>query len=97
MSINLALALKMLQKNGLRAFLTLIGMGVGVAMVVFVHGLGLGAQQQIESQIEASGPTLVKVRAGNFQPPAIAAAGDSGMGGGLGAGVVGEEGYGDAS
>ena len=97
MSINLALALKMLQKNGLRALLTLIGMSVGVAMVVFVHGLGLGAQQQIESQIEASGPTLVKVKAGNFQPPAIAAAGDSGMGGGLGAGVVGEEGYGDAS
>ena len=61
MSINLALALKMLQKNGLRAGLTLLGMGVGVAMVVFVHGLGLGAQQQIESQIEASGPTLVKV------------------------------------
>ena len=54
MSINLALALKMLQKNGLRALLTLIGMSVGVAMVVFVHGLGLGAQQQIESQIEAS-------------------------------------------
>ena len=45
-------------KECLRAFLTLIGMGVGVAMVVFVHGLGLGALGTTESQIEASGPTL---------------------------------------
>ena len=97
MSMNLALALTMLKRNGLRATLTLIGMAVGVAMVVFVHGLGLGAQRQIESQIESSGPTLIKIKAGNFQPPAIAAAGDSGMGGGLGTGVVGEEGYGDSS
>ncbi|MDA9900894.1 ABC transporter permease [Gammaproteobacteria bacterium] len=97
MPMNLTLALNMLKRNGLRASLTLIGMGVGVAMVVFVHGLGLGAQRQIESQIESSGPTLIKIKAGNFQPPAIAAAGDSGMGGGLGAGVIGEEGYGDSS
>ncbi|WP_416908380.1 MAG: ABC transporter permease [Polymorphobacter sp.] len=72
MGINLALALKALQQNKLQTILTLLGVSVGVAMVVIVSGLGLGAQERIESQIEGAGPTMIEIRAGNYQPPAIA-------------------------
>ncbi len=48
------------------------GMSVGVAMVVIVSGLGLGAQQTIEAQIESAGPTRIVIRSGNFRPAAIA-------------------------
>ena len=82
MPINLQLALKSLVQNRLQALLTLSGMSIGVAMVVLVSGLGLGAQQQIESQIQSAGPTLITIKAGNFRPPGIAASGEQDSGGG---------------
>jgi putative ABC transport system permease protein len=82
MGTNLKIALKALTHNRLQAALTLCGMSMGVAMVVIVSGLGLGAQQTIESQIEASGPTQILVRSGNFRPAAIVDSGDQDSGGG---------------
>lgn len=82
MSINLQLALKALLQNRLQALLTLSGMSIGVAMVVLVSGLGLGAQQQIEAQIESAGPTLITVSSGNFRPPSITTTGEQDSSGG---------------
>jgi putative ABC transport system permease protein len=74
-SINIGGAAKSLQRNRLQASLTLIGMSVGVAMVVIVSGLGLGAHQKIEAQLQSACPTLITIRPGNFAP-----AGASGTG-----------------
>lgn len=69
-------------QNRLQAMLTLCGMSIGVAMVVIVSGLGLGARQQIESQIESAGPTLITIRSGNFRPASITMAGQQDSSGG---------------
>lgn len=82
MPINLQMALKSLVQNRLQALLTLSGMSIGVAMVVLVSGLGLGAQQQIEAQIQSAGPTLITIKSGNFRPPGITTAGQQDSGGG---------------
>jgi ABC-type antimicrobial peptide transport system permease subunit len=74
MQNNIKTALKVLLSNRLQALLTLCGMSVGVAMVVIVSGLGMGAQQTIEQQIESAGPTEILIRSGNFKPAAIAGA-----------------------
>lgn len=90
MPVNLGMALKALSRNRLQASLTLSGMAIGVAMVVIVAGLGRGAQLRIEDAIERAGPTRITVRAGNFQPTAIAtAAFEEGSGGGLSQGGLG--------
>ncbi|MEE4278254.1 MAG: ABC transporter permease [Halieaceae bacterium] len=93
MLVNLAMALKALERNRLQASLTLSGMAIGVAMVVIVAGLGRGAQLRIEDSIERAGPTRITIRAGNFQPTAIAAAAfEEGSGGGLSQGGLGDGG-----
>lgn len=97
MPMNLVLAFRALLQNRLQAMLTLSGMSIGVAMVVVVSGLGLGAQRQIETQIESAGPTLITVRPGNFKPLGIVAQGQDASAGELAEGVMGEEGYGDIS
>ena len=75
------MALKALLQNRLQAMLTLSGMSIGIAMVVLVSGLGKGAQEQIETQIESAGPTMIRVRAGNFQLLAQANGGQDSSGG----------------
>jgi putative ABC transport system permease protein len=99
MSTNFMLALKSLRQNRLQAALTLLGMSIGIAMVLLVSGLGLGAQQQIETQIESAGPTLITVRPGNFTPLSLVTAGQQDSSGGeLAEGSYGGEGgFGDIS
>jgi ABC-type antimicrobial peptide transport system permease subunit len=77
---------KSLLRNRLQASLTLIGMSVGVAMVVIVSGLGLGAHQKIEEQLQSAGPTLITIRSGNFTPAGASSAGEDGGGGEVGQG-----------
>lgn len=98
MFTNVQLALKSLLQNRLQAALTLSGMSIGIAMVLVVSGLGLGAQRQIETQIESAGPTLITIRSGNFRPVALNTAGQQDSSGGeLAEGSFGEEGFGDVS
>ena len=68
MTISLAGTFKSLMRNRVQALLTLSGMSVGVAMVVIVSGLGLGAHQKIEAQLQSAGPTLITLRSNNFTP-----------------------------
>jgi putative ABC transport system permease protein len=87
MSINIGGAAKSLLRNRLQASLTLIGMSVGVAMVVIVSGLGLGAHQKIEAQLQSAGPTLITIRSGNFPPAGASSTGqEDGSGGEVGQG-----------
>jgi hypothetical protein len=81
-SINIGGAAKSLLRNRLQASLTLIGMSVGVAMVVIVSGLGLGAHQKIEAQLQSAGPTLITIRSGNFTPAGASSTGQEDGGGG---------------
>ncbi|MFZ4381157.1 MAG: ABC transporter permease [Sandarakinorhabdus sp.] len=82
MANNLGMAFRALLQNRLQTLLTLLGVGVGVAMVVIVSGLGLGAQARIEEQIESAGPTMIVIRAGNYQPAGIATEGTQDSSGG---------------
>jgi putative ABC transport system permease protein len=86
-SINVGGTAKSLLRNRLQASLTLIGMSVGVAMVVIVSGLGLGAHQKIEAQLQSAGPTLITIRSGNFTPAGASSTGqEDGSGGEVGQG-----------
>jgi putative ABC transport system permease protein len=74
-------------RNRLQASLTLLGMSVGVAMVVIVSGLGLGAHDRIEAQLQSAGPTLITITSGNFTPAGAASSGqEDGSGGEVGQG-----------
>ena len=87
MSFSLGGTVKSLVRNRLQASLTLIGMSVGVAMVVIVSGLGLGAHQKIEAQLQSAGPTLITIRSGNFTPAGASSTGqEDGSGGEVGQG-----------
>ena len=59
-------ALKALARNKMRTSLTMLGMIIGVAAVITMVALGQGAQQEIETQIQAAG-TNITVRAGSFR------------------------------
>ena len=65
--IIVRVALKALGRNKLRTALTMLGMIIGVAAVITMVGLGRGAQEEIETQIQAAGANLIRVRAGNFR------------------------------
>ncbi len=65
--IIVRVALKALGRNKLRTALTMLGMIIGVAAVITMVGLGRGAQEEIETQIQAAGANMIRVRAGNFR------------------------------
>jgi putative ABC transport system permease protein len=58
---GVALALRAIQRNALRASLTILGILVGVAAVVIVTGLGTGARESVGKQIEAIGTNFIVV------------------------------------
>jgi hypothetical protein len=87
MSFSIGATTKSLLRNRLQASLTLIGMSVGVAMVVIVSGLGLGAHQKIEAQLQSAGPTLITIASGNYTPAGASGPGqEDGSGGEVGQG-----------
>ncbi len=86
MSFSLGGTAKSLLRNRLQASLTLVGMSVGVAMVVIVSGLGLGAHQKIEAQLQSAGPTLITIQSGNYMPGPATRSGEDGGGGEVGQG-----------
>ncbi|NOT69608.1 MAG: FtsX-like permease family protein [Methylophilaceae bacterium] len=72
------LALRSVQRNMLRSFLTMLGIVIGVAAVITMVTLGNGATQAIKTQISSLGTNLLMVNPGQRQP---------GGGGGGGGGV----------
>jgi putative ABC transport system permease protein len=70
------LALRSIQRNLLRSFLTILGIVIGVGAVITMVTLGNGATQAIQTQISSLGTNLLMVRPGQ-----------RGFGGGGGGGV----------
>ncbi len=72
----LLLALRSVQRNMLRSFLTILGIVIGVSAVITMVTLGNGATQSVKAQISSLGTNLLMVRPGQ-----------RGFGGGGGGGV----------
>jgi putative ABC transport system permease protein len=58
---GIALALRAIRRNALRAALTVLGILIGVTAVIVVTGLGTGARQSVGKQIEAIGSNFIIV------------------------------------
>ncbi|MBK7615698.1 MAG: ABC transporter permease [Burkholderiales bacterium] len=58
------LALRSVQRNMLRSFLTILGIVIGVSAVITMVTLGNGATQAIQNQITSLGTNLLMVRPG---------------------------------
>jgi putative ABC transport system permease protein len=74
---SLLLALRSIQRNLLRSFLTILGIVIGVSAVITMVTLGNGATQAVQTQISSLGSNLLMVRLGQRQGP-----GGGGGGGG---------------
>jgi putative ABC transport system permease protein len=73
------LALRSIQRNLLRSFLTVLGIVIGVSAVITMVTLGNGATEAIRTQISSLGTNLLMVRPGQRQGPG----GGGGGGGGI--------------
>src|SRR5215471_19205633 len=54
-------ALRALQRNKLRAFLTMLGIIIGVAAVITMMSIGQGSSQSIQSSLSNMGANLITV------------------------------------
>ena len=57
-------ALQAIRANKLRSFLTMLGIIIGVGAVITMVALGSGAQKSVQARIEALGPNLLTLFAG---------------------------------
>jgi putative ABC transport system permease protein len=60
-------ALAALRANRLRSSLTMLGVVIGVAAVVLLVGIGSGAKQEVEQQVQGLGSNLIIVVPGRFE------------------------------
>jgi putative ABC transport system permease protein len=58
----LRIALLALQRNKLRAFLTMLGIIIGVGAVIAMVAIGQGSKKSIQDQISAMGSNMITVR-----------------------------------
>ncbi|KUJ60034.1 multidrug ABC transporter substrate-binding protein [Flavobacteriaceae bacterium CRH] len=58
------IALKALQINKMRAFLTMLGIIIGVASVIAMLAIGEGSKESIKSQISSMGSNMITIRPG---------------------------------
>jgi putative ABC transport system permease protein len=56
------IALRALQRNKLRAFLTMLGIIIGVASVITMVAIGQGSKQSIRSQLSGMGSNMINIR-----------------------------------
>jgi putative ABC transport system permease protein len=61
----LRIALRALARNKMRSALTMLGIVIGVAAVIAMVGVGQGAENQVQQQIESFGTNTVFVSAGS--------------------------------
>ncbi|WP_291101270.1 MULTISPECIES: ABC transporter permease [unclassified Flavobacterium] len=58
----LRIAWRAIQRNKLRAFLTMLGIIIGVASVISMIAIGQGSKQSIQSQIKGMGSNMITIR-----------------------------------
>ena len=63
----LKIALKALNNNKLRCFLTMLGIIIGVASVITMLAIGQGSKDSIKSQISEMGSNMIMIHPGNMQ------------------------------
>lgn len=63
----LKIALKALNNNKLRCFLTMLGIIIGVASVITMLAIGQGSKNSIKSQISEMGSNMIMIHPGNMQ------------------------------
>lgn len=66
---TLLLALRSIQRNLLRSFLTVLGIVIGVSAVITMVTLGRGATEAVQAQIAGLGTNLLMVRPGQRMGP----------------------------
>ena len=66
---TLVLALRSIQRNLLRSFLTVLGIVIGVSAVITMVTLGSGATQAVQNQISSLGTNLLMIRPGQRMGP----------------------------
>ena len=62
---TLRTGLEAIRSHRLRSGLTMLGILIGIAAVILTVGLGLGAQQEVKSQVQALGTNLLIVSPGS--------------------------------
>lgn len=62
------IALKALQRNKLRAFLTMLGIIIGVAAVITMMSIGEGSKQSIQSSLSGMGSNMITIMPYNSMP-----------------------------
>ena len=65
----LAIAVREIRRNLMRAFLTVLGVIIGVAAVVIMVTLGQGATDSVTAQVESLGSNLVMASPGRGMGP----------------------------
>ncbi len=63
----LKIALKALNNNKLRCFLTMLGIIIGVASVITMLAIGQGSKNSIREQISEMGSNMIMIHPGNMQ------------------------------
>lgn len=58
----LRIAFKALQRNKLRAFLTMLGIIIGVAAVIAMVAIGQGSKKSIQDQLSSMGSNMITIR-----------------------------------
>src|SRR6204780_1211994 len=58
----LTIALKALQRNKLRAFLTMLGIIIGVGAVIAMVAIGQGSRKSIQDQLSSMGSNMITIR-----------------------------------
>ncbi len=66
---TLLLALRSIQRNLLRSFLTVLGIVIGVSAVITMVTLGRGATEAVQTQIAGLGTNLLMIRPGQRMGP----------------------------
>ena len=61
------IALKALNNNKLRCFLTMLGIIIGVASVITMLAIGQGSKNSIKAQISEMGSNMIMINPGNMQ------------------------------
>jgi putative ABC transport system permease protein len=62
-AVNLIrIALRALQRNRLRAFLTMLGIIIGVAAVIAMVAIGQGSKKSIQDQLSSMGSNMITIR-----------------------------------
>src|SRR5678815_1418033 len=63
----LRIALRALQRNKLRAFLTMLGIIIGVGAVIAMVAIGQGSKKSIQDQLSSMGSNMITIRPNNNQ------------------------------